>query len=153
MKLFGAVANPVTLTWAQFNELPRYEITADMHCVTRWSKLDMEWAGVSFQTIIDLVKPNADVAHVMFHGDAGYTANVPFALAQSDDVLLATHANGEVLEPDHGYPLRSVVPRRYAWKSTKWLQGIEFMTEDRPGFWENYGYNNNADYVNEERFA
>ena len=152
-RVFGAVEHPIELTWEQFGELPVATVTADMHCVTRWSKLDMVWQGVAMKTIIDLVRPTSDAKHVLFIGESDYTANVPISVATDDDVLLATGANGETLEPDHGYPLRAVVPKRYAWKSAKWLRAIEFMTEDRPGFWENYGYNNNADFWKEERFG
>ncbi len=153
LKIFGSVASPRSLTWSEFSALEQITVTADMHCVTRWSKLDMEWAGVSLRTIADLVRPLATVRHVVFHGDAGYTANVSLDVAMEPDVLLATTAIGEPLSPDHGYPVRAVVPSRYAWKSAKWLVGIEFLEEDRPGFWERYGYHNNGDFRFEERFA
>jgi DMSO/TMAO reductase YedYZ molybdopterin-dependent catalytic subunit len=153
LKIFGAVAAPMSLTWAEFSALDQVRVTADMHCVTRWSKLDMIWEGVSFRTIADLVCPRPEARYVVFHGDAGYSANAPLSIAMEPDVLLASAANGEPLSPDHGFPVRAVVPARYAWKSAKWLVGIEFLEKDRPGFWERFGYHNNGDFLSEERFA
>jgi DMSO/TMAO reductase YedYZ molybdopterin-dependent catalytic subunit len=153
LSIFGEVAHSFSLSWTDFNALPRVTVNADMHCVTRWSKLDMVWEGVSFRTIAELAQPADNVRHVLFISDGDYTTNVPLEMAMSDDVLFATHANGSALEPDHGFPLRSIVPRRYAWKSAKWLRGVQFLVEDEPGFWESYGYHNNGDYWNEERFG
>lgn len=153
LEVIGLVEHPLRFTWEEFQALPMVTVHADMHCVTRWSKLDNDWEGVSFRTIMALAKPSPEARFIMFHGDGGYTANVPLAVANDDDVLLATKHDGEVLTPEHGSPLRAVVPKRYAWKSAKWLRAVEFMAEDRLGFWERYGYNNNADFWKEERFA
>jgi DMSO/TMAO reductase YedYZ molybdopterin-dependent catalytic subunit len=153
LEVVGLVETPLRYGWLEFQQLPQVDVTADMHCVTRWSRLDNRWGGVNFQTVLDLAKPRATARFVMFHCDGGYTTNVPLAVLEDDDVLLALRHDGEPLTEEHGFPLRAVVPKRYAWKSAKWLRTIEFMDEDRLGFWERYGYHNNADFWNEERFA
>ena len=152
-KTFGLVEQPLTLSWAQFQELPRVKIQADMHCVTTWSRLDMKWEGVSFRTIVERTRPKPEVRHVMAHGDESYTTNIPLEVLLDADVLLATHEAGEPLSPDHGFPLRLVVPKRFAWKSAKWLRGLEFMDKDRRGLWEKNGYHNNAEPFAEERYS
>jgi DMSO/TMAO reductase YedYZ molybdopterin-dependent catalytic subunit len=153
LRIHGAVEAPLSLTWSQFEALPRSDVVADMHCVTRWSLLDMLWSGVPFAEVARLVVPTTAATHVLLHGLGGYTANVPLSAMLATDVLLATHANGDRLSPEHGFPVRAVIPNRYAWKSVKWLCGIEFLTADRPGFWERHGYSNGADPWREERFA
>ena len=153
LRVHGLVARPLTLTWDEFQTLPRVTITADMHCVTRWSKLDNSWEGVALREIMDRAGVLPEAKHVIFHCDGDYTTNLPLAVVSKPDVLLATAHDGEELTPEHGAPLRAVVPSRYAWKSAKWLRAIEFVAEDRPGFWEQYGYHNNADPWPEERFA
>lgn len=152
-RVFGLVADPLRLTWDDFQALPRVTVTADFHCVTRWSKLDNTWEGVSFRAIAARVCPQATARFVLFHCDGGYTANLPLAALDDDDVLFALKHNGVDLTPEHGYPLRAVVPKRYAWKSAKWLRAVEFLADDRPGFWERYGYSNSADPWKEERFS
>ncbi len=152
-RVFGLVDRPLRLTWDEFLALPRTTVHADMHCVTRWSKLDNDWEGVSARHIMELVGVQPEAKFVLFHSEGGYTANIPMEAFDDEDVLFATKHNGEELTPEHGYPLRSVVPKRYAWKSAKWIRGVEFMAEDRLGFWEKYGYNNNADPWQEERFS
>jgi DMSO/TMAO reductase YedYZ molybdopterin-dependent catalytic subunit len=151
-KVWGLVENPISLTWDEYRALPRTEIGTDIHCVTRWTKLDMTWEGVPMAHILDLVKPTAEARFVIAHAEAGFTANLPIEAIQDDDVLLADKADGEELTPEHGYPLRLLVPKRYFWKSAKWLRGLEFKAQDEPGFWEQNGYNNNADPWREERY-
>lgn len=152
-RVFGLVDRPLRFTWDEFIALPRTTVHADMHCVTRWSKLDNDWEGVSARHIMELAGVQPEANFVLFHSDGGYTANIPMEAFDDEDVLFAVKHNGEELTPEHGYPLRSVIPKRYAWKSAKWIRGVEFMREDRLGFWEKYGYNNNADPWQEERFA
>ena len=152
-RVFGLVEAPLRFTWDEFLALPRVTVTADMHCVTRWSKLDNSWEGVAAREIMSRTKVRPEARFVLFHADGGYTANIPLAAFDDDAALLAIKHNGEELAPEHGFPLRAVIASRYAWKSAKWLRGIEFLAEDHLGFWEQYGYNSNADPWNEERFA
>ena len=147
----GAVENPLDLSWDGFRALPSLDVRCDIHCVTRWSRFDTTFRGVSFREILRLTRPLREASHVISHGEQGYTANLPLAAMDDDDVLLAYEADGEPLALEHGYPLRLVVPKRYFWKSTKWLRGLEFTVEDAPGFWERYGYHNDADPFREER--
>lgn len=151
-RAWGLVANPIQLSWEQFRALPRREIVTDIHCVTRWSKLDQAWEGVPVAHLLDLVRPLPQAHFVVAHAEAGFTANLPLEALTGEDVLLATGAGGEDLTPEHGWPLRLLVPQRYFWKSAKWLRGLEFTAEDRPGFWEQNGYNNSADPWREERY-
>jgi DMSO/TMAO reductase YedYZ molybdopterin-dependent catalytic subunit len=164
LRVWGEVEQEVRWTWEEFNRLPRTQVRMDLHCVTRWSKFDTLWEGVSVRTLVEegfiRLKPSA--RYVMQHAEYGYTANLPLEVVLQDNFLLATHVDGAPLTPDHGYPLRGVVgaiPGRddlktpYLWKGAKWLRGLEFMSEDRPGFWEKAGYHNDADVWKEERFA
>ena len=121
--------------------------------MTRWTKLDTHWEGVAIQTILELAQVRPGAKFVVGHAEQGYTANLPLAVLDDDDVLLADTFEGEPLEPDHGYPLRLIVPKRYFWKGPKWIRGLELTTADRLGFWERYGYNNDADPWQEQRFA
>jgi DMSO/TMAO reductase YedYZ molybdopterin-dependent catalytic subunit len=152
-RAFGLVDKERVWTWEEFLRLPTHTITCDIHCVTRWSKLDTVWEGVSFEAFAGLagVKPEAKFA--IAHCEYGFTANVSLDALMEDDVLLAYKYDGQPLEPDHGYPLRLLVPKKYFWKSAKWLRAIEFTAEDRLGFWEQAGYHNEADPWKEERFA
>jgi len=163
-RIWGEVGQEVRWTWDEFNQLPRTKVTIDLHCVTRWSKADTDWEGVSVQSLVDegLIKLKPSARFVMQHAEYGFTVNLPLETVLQDNFLLATHYNGKPLEPDHGYPLRGVVgafPGRsdlqtpYLWKGAKWLRGLEFMSRDRLGFWEKAGYNNSADVWKEERFA
>ena len=152
-KVWGEVDAPFTLTWQQFKELPRKTIETDIHCVTRWTKLDTTWEGVAIQTILEMAGVRPTATHVVSHAEQGYTANVPLSVLDDDDVLLADTFGGAPLEPEHGYPLRLVIPKRYFWKSSKWIRGLEFLDHDQLGFWERYGYNNDADPWKEERFS
>ena len=152
-RVWGEVEHPFTLRWAEFRALPVAEQTLDIHCVTRWSKLDTRWEGVSFAHIADAAGVTPAATHVIFHAEGGYTANVPIATAMQPECLLARSFDGAPLEAEHGYPLRAIVPGTYFWKSAKWLRGIEFSAEDRPGFWERNGYHNDADPWKEERYS
>jgi len=142
-----------TWTWDELRALPRETVTVDIHCVTRWSKLDTTWEGVAIQTILELAQVRPSATHVVSHAEQGYTANLPLSVVDDDDVMLADMFDGEPLEPEHGYPLRLLVPKRYFWKSSKWIRGLEFLDHDQLGFWERYGYNNDADPWKEERFS
>jgi DMSO/TMAO reductase YedYZ molybdopterin-dependent catalytic subunit len=152
-RVWGEVDSPFTLTWDQFKALPRKQVETDIHCVTRWTKLDTTWEGVAIQTILEMAGLRPEAAFVLAHCEQGYTANMPLSVLDDDDVLLADTFGAEPLEPDHGYPLRLLVPRRYFWKSAKWIRGLEFLDRDILGFWERYGYNNSADPWKEERFS
>ena len=153
LKVWGEVDSPFTLTWQQWKALPRNTVATDIHCVTRWTKLDTNWEGVPIQEILRLAQLRPSATHVLAHCEQGYTANLPLSALDDDDVLLADTFDGEPLAPEHGYPLRLLVPRRYFWKSAKWLRGLEFLDHDILGFWERYGYNNDADPWKEERFS
>ena len=152
-RVFGEVDNPFTLTWQQFKELPRKSVHTDIHCVTRWTKLDTHWEGVAIQTILELAQVRQGAKFVVGHAEQGYTANLPLDVLDDEDVLLADTFDGQPLEPEHGYPLRLIVPKRYFWKGPKWIRGLELTSADRLGFWERYGYNNDADPWQEQRFA
>jgi len=149
----GEVENPVRLSWDEFNRLPQTSHTQDIHCVTRWSRFDVTFEGVHWSALEELVKPLSSARFVVAHAEQGYTANVPIAFLRDSLSLLATHADGAPLTPEHGGPLRLVIPGKYFWKSAKWLRGIELTSADRPGFWERYGYHNEADPFAEERYG
>ena len=154
LRVWGELEAHARFSFAEFRALPTVQITTDIHCVTRWSKLDTSWEGVRFKDFlshIPALKP--DAKFVLFHCEQGFTANVPLDLMLEDDALLAYKYDGQELTPDHGYPLRALVPKKYFWKSAKWLRGIELLSEDELGFWERYGYNNHADPWREERYA
>ncbi|MEK6276192.1 MAG: sulfite oxidase-like oxidoreductase [Actinomycetota bacterium] len=151
-KVFGEVEEPVTLSWDELNALPSTEIMIDIHCVTRWSRFDTSFRGVSWAELAKLARPKLSARYAVAHAEQGYTANVPLEALEDENTLIAYEADGEPLEPEHGWPLRLVVPSRYFWKSAKWLRGIELLDADQPGFWERYGYHNEADYWKEERY-
>ncbi|MFB9328566.1 sulfite oxidase-like oxidoreductase [Paenibacillus aurantiacus] len=153
LSVFGAVAQPLEFTMDELLALPRASVTCDIHCVTRWSKFDTVWEGVRFRDFAKLLGIDERVKHVMLHADEDYETNVPLADLMRDDVLLAFRYDGKPLTDKHGFPLRMIVPHLYFWKSAKWLRGIEFMTEDRPGFWERNGFHNTADPFLEQRFS
>jgi DMSO/TMAO reductase YedYZ molybdopterin-dependent catalytic subunit len=152
-QVFGEVERPLTLTWEELKELPSTEITADIHCVTRWSRFDASFRGVHWRELARLVEPKPHASFVVAHAEQGFTSNVPLEALEDEDALVAYEADGEPLSPEHGWPLRLVVPSRYFWKSAKWLRGLELRTTDQPGFWERYGYHNDADYWKEERYG
>ncbi len=149
----GLVEEDVSFTWEEFNALPQTTVTSDVHCVTAWSKLDNEWRGVAFRDLMERVRPKPEAQYVMVHSYGGYTTNLPLADLTEDKVLLAHSHNGQPLTPDHGAPLRLVVPHLYFWKSAKWVRGLVFMAEDQPGFWEQYGYHMRGDPWKEERYG
>ena len=151
-RITGLVEQPVRLTWEDFNRLPKSAVTSDFHCVTRWSRFDNHWQGVLFRDVLMLVKLKPGAAYVLVHAEQGYTANVPLADLNRDNVLFATHHDGQPLAPDHGYPLRLIVPHLYAWMSVKWVRGLEFLDHDAPGFWEQNGYHMYGDPFKEQRF-
>ena len=153
LRVFGEVEQEVELTWEQFSQLPRASNVQDIHCVTRWSRFDTSFEGVHWNELAKLVSPKPTARFVIAHAEAGFTANVPLSFLEQDDALLATHGAGDVLTPEHGYPLRLVVPGKYFWKSAKWLRGIELSSADKPGFWERYGYHNDADPWAEQRYG
>ncbi len=152
-RVFGLVDAPVSLTWEQLQALPRKREVVDIHCVTRWSKLDTAWEGVPIRAILDLAGVRPEATHAVAHCEQGYTTNLPLAVLDDEDVLLADTYDGAPLEPEHGYPLRLLVPKRYFWKSAKWIRGLELLDHDVRGFWERYGYHNDADPWREERFS
>jgi DMSO/TMAO reductase YedYZ molybdopterin-dependent catalytic subunit len=151
-KVFGLVDEEITLDWKQFNDLPQATLDAEFHCVTQWSKLQNTWQGILFTDVMKLVTPKPEAKYVMAHCYGGYTTNVALDILIDDDVMFAHSHDGAPLTPQHGGPMRLVVPKRYGWKSAKWVNGIEFMAEDEPGFWEMRGYHMEGDPWKEERF-
>jgi DMSO/TMAO reductase YedYZ molybdopterin-dependent catalytic subunit len=164
LRVWGEVEEEIRWTWDEFNKLPRSGVFMDVHCVTRWSKFDTHWDGVSLRTLVDqgFINLLPTARYLVQHAEYGFMVNLPLEVALQENFLLATHFNGEPLTPDHGYPLRGVVghiPGKfelktpYFWKGAKWLRGLEFLAQDRPGFWEQAGYHNEADVWEEERFG
>ena len=143
----------MTLTYEELKALPGMEMRSDFHCVTGWSKLDNYWTGVKMTTILDLAMPRGSATHVSVGDGDGYTANLPLEVLLDDDVMVAWAHNGHDLAPKHGFPLRLVVPKYYAWKSVKWVRSFELIAADRRGFWELRGYHNRADPWLEERYS
>ena len=152
-RIYGLLEQPVRFTWDEFNLLPKTRRTSDFHCVTRWSRFDNQWDGVSFREVLRHVKLKPAAAYVLVHAEQGFTANVPLADLDREEVLFATHHDGSPLSPEHGYPLRLIVPHLYAWKSVKWVRGLEFLDHDAPGFWEQNGYHMYGDPWREQRFS
>jgi DMSO/TMAO reductase YedYZ molybdopterin-dependent catalytic subunit len=152
-RIFGLVEEQVELTYKEFRALPMVKVYSDIHCVTGWSRQDMLWEGVAAEQIRELAKISTEAKFVMVHGQGGYTTNLPVEDFVAEDVLFAHRVDEADLTPEHGYPLRLVVPRLYFWKSAKWANGVEFMKEDRPGFWEGYGYHMHGDPWKEERYG
>jgi DMSO/TMAO reductase YedYZ molybdopterin-dependent catalytic subunit len=164
LRVWGEVEQEVRWTWDQFMALPRTTLQMDIHCVTRWSKFDTGWEGVSVQKLVEegLIRLKPTAKFVVQHAEYGFTVNLPLEVVLAENFLLATHFDGQPLTPDHGYPLRGVVghipgrddlPSPYFWKGAKWLRGLEFLEQDHLGFWEQAGYHNRADVWKEERFA
>lgn len=151
LRLFGLAEREVTLDWQALLALPQVQVRFDFHCVTTWSQLDMDWEGVLAREVVALAKPQG--AYVTLHSGDGYTTNLPTAALLDDDVLIAHTFADAPLSDEHGGPVRLMVPKRYGWKSAKWLTGIEFHAEDRPGYWEVRGYHNEADPWKEERYS
>jgi len=163
LRAFGEVEEEKRWTWDEFQKLPRTKVKMDLHCVTRWSKFDTEWEGISLMTLIEegIIKLKPTAKYLLQHCEYGFTVNVPVAVALQPNFLLATHYDGQPLDADHGYPLRGVIgaipgadhTSPYLWKGGKWLRALEFMPQDRLGFWEQAGYHNEADVWKEQRFA
>jgi DMSO/TMAO reductase YedYZ molybdopterin-dependent catalytic subunit len=150
--IFGLVEKERRLSYQEFTALPQVQVFSDIHCVTGWSKLDNLWEGVASRQIRKLAQILPEAEFVMVHSAGGFSTNLSLSDFFQSDVLFAVKHNGEPLTPEHGYPLRLVVPRLYFWKSAKWVTGIEFMAEDKQGFWESYGYHNHGDPWKEERY-
>jgi DMSO/TMAO reductase YedYZ molybdopterin-dependent catalytic subunit len=152
-RVFGEVEQPLTLGWEELRQLPATDVTADIHCVTRWSRFDTRFRGVHWSELGKLVRPKPTARFVVAQAEQGFTANVSLGAIEDESALIAYEADGEPLTPEHGWPLRLVVPSRYFWKSAKWLRALELRSTDQPGFWERYGYHNDADYWREERYG
>jgi len=160
-RIWGEVEQERRWSWDEFLALPRRSLRMDIHCVTRWSKFDTDWEGVSVRDLIDggLIRLKPTAQHVMQHCEYGFTVNIPLEIALADNFLLATHFEGEPITPDHGYPVRGIVGNipgadlktPYFWKGGKWVRALEFMGQDRLGFWEQAGYHNEADIWKEQR--
>jgi DMSO/TMAO reductase YedYZ molybdopterin-dependent catalytic subunit len=162
-KIWGEVIEPKRWTWEEFNRLPRVSLKMDIHCVTGWSKFDTQWEGVSVGRLVSegIIQLKPGAKHVLQHAEFGFTTNLPLEITLADNFLLATYFNGEPLSPDHGFPLRGVVgsivgqpqlTQVYFWKGAKWLRGLEFLINDKPGFWENAGYHNRGEIWKEQRY-
>ena len=152
-RVWGEVDGEIVWTWDDFMKLSQTTIRADFHCVTQWSRFDDEWTGVLFRDLVHHIRLKQDAMFVMQYAYGGYTTNLPIDLMLNEDVILAHTFNGQPLPKEHGGPLRVFTPRRYAWKGAKWISGLEFMAADRPGFWEQNGYNTPADPWKEERYG
>jgi len=149
----GLVEAPLRWNWADFLAQPQVEDVSDIHCVTSWSRFDNRWRGVSARHLLELVRPKANARHVLFHSYDGYITNLRLKAFADDDALLAHQWQGEPIPPEHGGPVRVVVPKAYFWKSAKWLRRIEVLALDQPGFWETRGYHNEGDPWTEERYG
>jgi DMSO/TMAO reductase YedYZ molybdopterin-dependent catalytic subunit len=151
LKVWGLAKDHVW-SWDEFMALPQKKLTADFHCVTHWSRFNDEWEGVFFRDLIQGLSIHQDAKHVLQHAYGGYTTNLPLDWMIEEDVMFVHTINGEPLTAEHGGPLRVLTPKRYAWKGAKWVNGLEFLAKDKPGFWEQNGYSNTADPWKEERF-
>jgi DMSO/TMAO reductase YedYZ molybdopterin-dependent catalytic subunit len=151
-RVTGLVERPLRLTWEEFSHLPLMAVTADMHCVTRWSRFDVRWEGVAFTEVLKLISLKPAAKFVMVEAEQGYTSNVPLTDLLRPTTLFALKHDGEPLPAEHGYPVRLVVPHLYAWKSVKWVRGLEFRAQDAPGFWEENGYSMYGDPFQEQRY-
>ena len=151
-RIYGLVTKEMELTWERLMALPQVTVTADFHCVTQWSRLGNTWRGVASKAVLELAAPARDARYIMVHCYGGYTTNLDLETLWEQDALFAHEHDGQPLAPDHGGPLRLVVPRRYGWKSAKWVSGLELLAEDRPGFWEQRGYHLRGDPWREQRF-
>ena len=153
LEIKGLAENPITLSWEDLCKLDQFEDISDFHCVTTWTKYDCRWAGVSFFTLAELVRPKPEAKFVYFTGYDGYSTNTAIEHCLDDDTLIATSMEGRPIPKEHGGPARVIIPKLYAWKGAKFLRGIEFCAEDKPGFWEVRGYSNTADPWTEDRFS
>jgi DMSO/TMAO reductase YedYZ molybdopterin-dependent catalytic subunit len=152
-RVMGLVEEPLRLSYNEFRALPRIKQVSDFHCVTTWSRLDNEWEGISVKELMERVRLKPEAKFVIVHCDGGYTTNLPLSEFLDDGVMLADRHDGRDLDPEHGFPLRLIVPKLYGWKSAKWVRAIEVSAEDRRGFWEVRGYHNHADPWTEERYS
>jgi DMSO/TMAO reductase YedYZ molybdopterin-dependent catalytic subunit len=152
LKITGLVENQFELTWEEFLALPHTTLTSDFHCVTTWSRYDNTWEGIHIRAILQKAKPLPAAKFVLAHSWTGYTTNLPIENLDDDDVMIVFKHDGEDLAAEHGGPVRLIVPKLYAYKSAKWLDGLEFLERDHPGFWEQRGYHNRANPWNEERY-
>jgi len=153
LTVYGLVEKPLTLTWSDILALPSVVSVSNFHCVEGWSVLNNKWEGVSFQTIVKMVKPEENAKYVMFECDDGYTTSLPLTDLLDEDVLLAYKLEDEFLRPERGGPLRLIVPKKYAYKSAMWLKRIKFTSQQELGYWESRGYSNTADPWKEDRYA
>jgi DMSO/TMAO reductase YedYZ molybdopterin-dependent catalytic subunit len=153
LRVDGLVEQPLRLRYDDLRRLPRSELTADIHCVTRWSLLDSTWGGVALSEVLAKARVNPAATHVLVHAEHGYTTNLSLEDFLRPDNMLADTRNGEAITPEHGWPLRLLVPHLYFWKSAKWVRRFEFLDRDRAGFWEGYGYHNHGDPWQEERYG
>jgi len=152
-RLLGLVEEEVRWTYPEFRALPSRSVTCDIHCVTTWSMLDTVWEGVPTGEVVRHVRLKTGARYVIVHAERGFTTNLPLETFLAEDSLLAWGYAGAELTPEHGWPLRLVVPSRYFWKSAKWVRGLEFLDHDVPGFWERAGYHNEGDPWREERYG
>ena len=152
-RVTGGVERPFTLTWSELTARPAQSLVTDVHCVTKWSKFDTTWTGVSIADLLNEAGIKDGATHLMFHCEQGYSTNLPLTDVLTRPALLVYRFEGEPLAPEHGYPLRSLVPHLYFWKSAKWIRGMEVMVGDKPGFWERNGYNMYGDPFKEQRFT
>ena len=153
LRVHGLVENPVTIAWDEFQKWPKAERTSDFHCVTRWSIFESVWKGTLFSEFAKMVRPKSEAKFVRFADHQGYDTSVPLKVCMEPDVMLVTHWKGKPLDPMHGGPMRVVIPKLYGWKSCKWLVEVEFLAQDKLGYWEVRGYHNGADPFKEERFS
>jgi len=151
LSIEGEVDEPVSWKWDEFRKLPTETVTVDIHCVTKWTKLDTVWTGVSLDTLLDGVETSGE--YVSAYSDGGYTTNLPLEDLRGGKAWVAFEYDGEPLDPEHGGPARLLVPHLYFWKSAKWLRGLELLQDDKPGFWEVHGYHNYGDPWKEQRYA
>lgn len=152
-RIFGLVEEELSLTYQDFMQMERSVVDCDIHCVTHWSRLDNRFEGVRFTEVMKRIKVRPEAKYLLFHAEGGWTTNLPLADLLRDDVLFAWRWNGQDLTPEHGWPMRTVVPHLYFWKSAKWVKGMEFLAQDRPGFWERNGYHMYGDPFREQRYS
>ena len=153
LEVTGEVQEPLTLGYDDLRALPTSRVTTDIHCVTRWSRFDAQFTGVHWRDLAKLCRPKPTANFVIAHAEHGFTSNVPLVALEDEHALVVYEADGEPLTPDHGYPVRLVIPTKYFWKSAKWLRRLELSSIDKPGFWERYGYHNDADFWKEQRYG
>jgi DMSO/TMAO reductase YedYZ molybdopterin-dependent catalytic subunit len=153
LEIGGEVEEPLSLSYDELRALPATEVTTDIHCVTRWSRFDAGFKGVHWRELAARCRPKPTANFAIAHAEHGFTANVPLSALEDEHALIVYEADGEPLTPEHGWPVRLVIPSKYFWKSAKWLTGIELSSIDKPGFWERYGYHNDADFWHEQRYG